>query len=341
MEVLEFLDNSGTTIVKRTPENGDCEVKWGAQLTVRESQEAVFFRDGNVVEVFGSGRHVLDTKNVPLIGKWVTSFAYGPKSPFRAEVYFVGKQLFPNMKWGTKEPILFRDTVLKMVSVRANGAFSIQVADSKLFVNKIVGTMGAVDTARIEDYLRSMILSQLNTVLGQEFTSVFDIPSSFEKLNAAIKEKLGADFAAVGLSLHDFFVNSFSVPDEVQAQINTGTGINALGNMDEFMKYKMAMAMDDVANNPNSTAGSMMGMGTGIGMGYMMPSVMQSATGPAMASFANTGQQQMAQQMGQQTAQPASESPIEKLKKLKELLDMGILTQAEFDDKKKKLLELL
>lgn len=108
MEVIEFLDNSGNTMVKRMPNDGPAEIKWGAQLTVRESQEAVFFRDGKALDVFKPGRHVLQTQNIPLIGKWVTSFGYGPDSPFRAEVYFVGKQLFPNLKWGTKEPILFQ-----------------------------------------------------------------------------------------------------------------------------------------------------------------------------------------------------------------------------------------
>ena len=110
MDVLEFFDDSGKTMVKRLPADGNAEIKWGAQLTVRESQEAVFFRDGKALDVFKAGRHVLQTQNIPLIGKWVTSFGYGPNSPFRAEVYIVGKQLFTNLKWGTREPILFRDS---------------------------------------------------------------------------------------------------------------------------------------------------------------------------------------------------------------------------------------
>ncbi len=116
MEVIEFLDNSGIVLVKRVPENGQLEVKWGSQLTVRESQDAVFFRDGRALDVFGPGRHVLQTQNIPLISKWVTRFGYGPNSPFRAEVVFVGKQLFPNLKWGTREPILFRDSEFNIIS---------------------------------------------------------------------------------------------------------------------------------------------------------------------------------------------------------------------------------
>ncbi|HMZ90328.1 MAG TPA: SPFH domain-containing protein, partial [Chitinophagales bacterium] len=122
MEVIEFLDDSGTVLVKRMPDNGQLEIKWGSQLTVRESQDAVFFRDGKSLDVFTAGRHVLKTQNVPVVGKWVTSFGYGENSPFRAEVLFVGKQLFPNFKWGTKEPILFKDTELQMVRLRSYGS---------------------------------------------------------------------------------------------------------------------------------------------------------------------------------------------------------------------------
>lgn len=132
MEVLEFLDDSGKRMIKRVPDSGGTEIKWGAQLTVRESQEAIFFRDGQAVEVFEPGRYVLKTSNLPVITKWVTSFGYGPESPFLAEVYFVGKQLFTGMKWGTSEPIVFRDEVLKMVRIRSFGSYSIRPKTASL-----------------------------------------------------------------------------------------------------------------------------------------------------------------------------------------------------------------
>ena len=193
MEVLEFLDNSGNIMVKRVPHDGPAEIKYGAQLTVRESQEAVFFRDGKSLDVFTAGRHVLKTQNIPKITKWVTSFGYGQDSPFRSEVYFVGKQLFPNLKWGTGEPILFRDEELKMIRIRSFGSYSIQVSDSLLFVNKVVGTRGVFSNKDITDYLRSIIVSKLTTVLGSELKSVFDMPASFYDLSTIIKSKLQAD----------------------------------------------------------------------------------------------------------------------------------------------------
>jgi membrane protease subunit (stomatin/prohibitin family) len=175
MEVIEFLDDTGNILVKRLPNEGQLEIKWGSQLTVRESQDAVFFRDGRALDVFGPGRHVLQTQNIPVIGKWVTSFGYGPDSPFRAEVLFVGKQLFTNLRWGTREPILFRDSELNAVRLRSFGSYSIQIIDTLLFVNKVVGTQGEFSSDRIKDYLKGIIVSKLNTVIAKELKSGFDI----------------------------------------------------------------------------------------------------------------------------------------------------------------------
>jgi membrane protease subunit (stomatin/prohibitin family) len=325
MEVIEFLDNSGNTMVKRMPNDGPAEIKWGAQLTVRESQEAVFFRDGKALDVFKPGRHVLETQNIPLIGKWVTSFGYGPDSPFRAEVYFVGKQLFTNLKWGTKEPILFRDSELKMIRIRSFGSFSIQISDSLLFLNKIVGTRGVYRNEDIEDYLKSIIVSRLTNIIGDELKTVFDMPSSFDDLSLAARVKLQAEFEGLGLSLHDFYINSISVPDEVQLVIDQRSGMSAIGNMDEFMKYKIALSLENASQNEGTVGGTMgagVGAGMGMGMGFMMPQMIQQSM---MSSMQGGGAEK--------------ESPMDKLKKLKELFDMGIINEEEFTQKKNKLME--
>lgn len=319
MEVLEFLDNSGNLMVRRVPHDGPAEIKYGAQLTVRESQEAVFFRDGKSLDVFTAGRHVLKTQNIPKITKWVTSFGYGEDSPFRSEVYFVGKQLFPNLKWGTSEPILFRDEELKMIRIRSFGSYSIQVSDSLLFVNKMVGTRGVFSNKDITDYLRSIVISKLSTVLGSELKSVFDMPASFDDLSIIIKSKLQAEFSALGLSLHDFYLNSISVPDDVQEMIDQRSGMAAIGNMDEFMKYKVAMSLQDAAQNESGGMGAMVGAGAGLGMGFAMPGMIQQSMVGAMGGG-------------------SGESAMDKLKKLKELLDMEAITKEEFDEKKKELM---
>ena len=321
MEVLEFLDDTGEVMVKRVPDDGPCEIKWGAQLTVRESQDAVFFRDGKALDAFGPGRHVLKTQNIPLITKWVTSFGYGEDSPFRAEVYFVGKQLFSNMKWGTSEPILFRDSELKMVRLRSYGTFSIQVTDSMLFINKIVGTQGLYTFKDIESYLRSIIISKLTAVLGDEMKTVLDMPGSFDDINLILKAKLFQDFEGLGLTLHDSYINAISLPENVQELVDKRSGMAALGNMDEFMKYKVAMSMEDAAKNESGGMGAMVGAGAGLGMGFAMPSMIQQSMAGAT-----------------QGGGGSSSSPLDKLKKLKELLDMEAITQEEYEEKKKELM---
>lgn len=325
MEVIEFLDNSGNTMVKRMPNDGPAEIKWGAQLTVRESQEAVFFRDGKALDVFKPGRHVLETQNIPLIGKWVTSFGYGPDSPFRAEVYFVGKQLFPNLKWGTKEPILFKDTELKMIRIRSFGSFSIQISDSLLFINKIVGTRGTYKNDDIEEYLRNIVISRLTNILGDELKTVFDMPSSFDDLSLAARVKLQTEFDGLGLYLHDFYINSISVPEDVQQVIDQRSGMSAIGNMDEFMKYKIALSLENASQNEGAAGGAVgtgVGAGMGLGMGFMMPQMIQQSMMSSMQG--NSGEK---------------ETPMDKLKKLKELFDMGVITEAEFNEKKAKLMD--
>lgn len=316
MEVLEFLDDSGKVIVKRIPDSGKLEIKWGAQLTVRESQEAVFFRDGRALDVFGAGRHILQTQNIPVVAKWVTSFGYGPTSPFRAEVIFIGKQLFPNLKWGTKEPILFRDNELHAIRLRAFGGFSIRVNDALLFVNKVVGTMGLYTTSVIEDYLKVIIVSKLNVVLGKIHNSVFDIAKNIDQLNLIMRAELEADFSGLGLQLHDIYVQSISVPPEVQKMIDERSGMGAVGNLDSYMKFKLANALDDSANNPNSGSD---GLSTGAGL----------AMGLNMANAINKSMNN----------EPVKEDISDKLKKLKELLDLGAITSDEFDKKKKEILD--
>jgi membrane protease subunit (stomatin/prohibitin family) len=322
MEVLEFLDSTGEIMVKRMPDDGPCEVKWGAQLTVRESQDAVFFRDGKALDVFGPGRHVLQTQNIPKISKWVTSFGYGQDSPFRAEVYFVGKQLFPNMKWGTTEPILFRDSELKMIRIRSFGTFSIQVADSMLFINKVTGTQGLYSNKEIESYLRSIIISKFTAILGDEMKTVFDMPASFDDINLVLKAQLQQDFDGLGLLLHDCYINSISVPDDVQEMIDQRSGMAALGNMDEFMKYKVAMSLEEAAKNEGGGMGAMVGAGAGLGMGFAMPGMIQQSMAGATQGGGGSG----------------AESAMDKLKKLKELLDMEAISKEEYDEKKKELM---
>jgi len=320
MEILEFLDPTGQIMVKRVPDFGDCEIKWGAQLTVRESQTAIFFRDGKALDVFGTGRHVLQTQNIPVITKLVTKLGYGTESPFRSEVYFLNMKLFPNLKWGTREPILFKDSEFQMIRLRSFGIFSIQISNPSLFLNKVVGTKGIYADTDIEDYLKSIILTQLTNVLGNQLKSVFELPKDFNQLSLIVRLSIQQYFDALGLKIHDFLISSISVPEEVQKMIDAKSGMSAIGDMDKFLKFKAAMALEASSNNSNGGASTGVGVGAGMGMGLMLPQMLASSLSIDKSQSNKTI------------------DPLDKLKKLKELLDLGALSQEEYNEKKEKLL---
>lgn len=320
-KVLEFLDNSGKVMVKRLPDDGEFEIAWGSQLIVRESQSAVFFRDGRSLDVFPPGRYVLQTQNLPLLTKTITSLVYGSQSPFRAEVYFINMKLFSNLKWGTKEPILIRDTEFQMIRLRANGIFSIKIHDPTLFLNKIVGTMGLFKDSDIDDYLRNIITTKLTDVLGNTYKTIFDVPKDFNKLSLIIKSSLDLDFEGLGLFLHDFYVNTISLPPNVQEIVDAKASMTAIGNMDTFMQFKAAQSLEKAADNPGGSAAAGVGVGAGMGMGFMLPQMIQKSFNPDKSQ-----------------SNSENDSPFVKIKQLKELLDIGAITKEEFEIKKKELL---
>src|SRR5215212_3246014 len=222
LDVIEFLDPTGQQMVHRVPEGGSGEFRLGSQLIVRESQVAVFFRDGKALDVFGPGRHTLSTQNIPLLAN-LLSIPFGGKSPFRAEVVFVNMADFIGMKWGTPQPVTFRDADLGMVRLRANGTYSMAVADPQQFVNKIVGTQGLYDTNQIADYLRDVIVSRFNDALGTTMKSVLDLPSQYQEIGAAVRAGVMDDFQNLGLQVKQFFITSITPPDEVKKMIDQRT----------------------------------------------------------------------------------------------------------------------
>ena len=267
LEVIEWFDETGQELVHRIPEKGSGEIKFGAQLIVRESQAGVLFYKGKACDAFGPGRHTLKTGNIPVLTK-ILSIPWGMTSPLRAEIYMANMKVFANLKWGTRDPVAFRDSELGLIRLRAHGVFNIQIVQPILFINTLVGTMGRYTTEEIEEYLKRVIISRFNDHLGEHLDSLFNLPGRYDELSLGLQKRLHDDFSHFGLDLRHLYITSITPPSEVQQAIDDKSRLGVIQDLDRLVKMKAAMAMEKAAE-ANGSAGSGMGMG----MGLMMPAM--------------------------------------------------------------------
>ncbi|MBS2035287.1 SPFH domain-containing protein [bacterium] len=267
INVIEWPDTHPDVMVFRWPEHGAGDIKLGSQLTVREGQVAVFFRDGKAMDTFGPGRHTLTTANLPIIEGFIKGFT-GGSNVFSAEVYFISQKVFTDLKWGTPNPIDLKDPDLGWVQLRAFGSFSIRITEPMLFLNSLVGQQRLYTSQALNQYLKGSLRTHLNDLIGTTFESYAKIRSELQELASAMKIKVRNDFGKFGIELIDFFIQDVSVPEEIQEAFRLRAKMGALG-VGNYMQYQAANAMVEMAKNPGG-GGMAMQMGAGLGMGQMV-----------------------------------------------------------------------
>jgi membrane protease subunit (stomatin/prohibitin family) len=267
LENLEWFDNTGQELVHRLPQKGSGEIKYGAQLTVRDSQAAVFFYKGKALDAFGPGRHTLKTANIPILTK-ILSLPWGLSSPLRAEVYFINLKVFTNLKWGTRDPVAFKDSELGLIRLRAFGVFNLQVMQPVLFINNLVGTQGIYTTQEIEEYLNRVIVSRFNDYMGETIDSILNLPARYDELSENMVKRVEKDFSNFGLGLTQLYINAITPPPEVQQAIDDRSRMGVFNDMNKLMQMKAAMAMEKATEAEGGA-----GTGMGMGLGLMMPAM--------------------------------------------------------------------
>jgi len=278
IEVIEWLDNTGNTMLYRFPVQ-DQEIKNGAQLIVRESQTAVFVHEGQIADVFPPGRYTIDGGNTPILSK-LGAWKYGFNSPFKAEVYFLNTKQFTDLKWGTPNPVMMRDSDFGMVRLRAFGIYSIRVADPRAFIKEIAGTNAHFVTEDIEGQLKRTLVSGFSDSLAESKIAALDLASNYDELSKFTRAKLSDEFKSFGLELAKFVVENISLPAEVEAAMDRRTSMGVIGDAQRYTQFQAADAMRDAAQNPGGGAGTGAGLGAGFAIGNAMAGAMANAMRP-------------------------------------------------------------
>src|SRR5438132_5767970 len=283
IEVIEWLDNTGDTMMYRFPVR-DQEIKNGAQLIVRESQAAVFVHEGQIADVFGPGRYSVDGGNTPILTK-LGAWKYGFNSPFKSEVYFVNTKKFTDQKWGTSNPVMMRDTDFGMVRLRAFGIYSMRVGDPRELIKQIAGTNARFVTEDIEGQLRRTLVSGFSDAMAESKIAALDLASNYDELGQIARTKLNDEFKSLALELTKFVVENISLPQEVEAAMDKRTSMGVIGDVGRYAQFQAADAMRDAAQNPSGGAG----LGAGLGAGFAVGNAMAGAMSDAMRRTSEAG----------------------------------------------------
>ncbi|MCI0420406.1 MAG: SPFH domain-containing protein [Acidobacteria bacterium] len=327
IDVIQWTESSDGVLAYRYPMQ-DFEIQYGASLTVRESQMAVFVNEGTVADVFGPGRYKLTTQTLPLLTNlmnWDKLF----ESPFKSDVYFFSTRLQLNQKWGTANPITIRDKEFGAVRLRAFGIYSYKIFDPRAFHVHVSGTREQYTVTDLDGQLRNTIVASISDLFAQSGIPFLDMAANQDEFGNQIKLKLDPEFKRLGLGVDTLQVQNLSLPDELQKVLDQRIGMGLIGDMTRYTQYQTAQSIPIAAANEGGLAGAGAGIGAGLTIGQTMASAMTS-------SMANPAQPQ--------GAKPAPEPAAEVtalLERLHDLMTKGVLSKEEFEAKKAELLKKL
>ena len=335
IDVIDWTEDANGVLAWRFP-MADREIQTGAQLTVRESQAALFVNEGTAADAFGPGLYTLNTRTLPLLTNlknWDKLF----QSPFKSDVYFFSTRLQVDQRWGTPQPVTLRDKDFGAIRVRAFGNYSWRVADPKLFQQQVSGTRGTYTVDEIDGQLRGLMLQHLSDAVAQSGIPFLDLAANQVEFATQIKTAVAPAFANLGLALDAVTVQNVSLPDELQKILDQKIGMGMVGqNMGQFMQYQTAQSIPTLAQaagdggGGGGIAGSAVGLGAGVALGQVLAGNLAQGLGTGGGAAAPAG-----------GAQPPVQDVMALIEKLGELKAKGILTDEEFAAKKTELLKKL
>ncbi|MBS0125592.1 SPFH domain-containing protein [Thetidibacter halocola] len=270
IDVIHWTDDTRDTMVWRFEREGH-EIKYGAKLTVREGQAAVFVHEGQLADVFTPGLYMLETNNMPILTS-LQHWDHGFQSPFKSEIYFVSTARFTNLKWGTKNPIMMRDPEFGPVRIRAFGTYAVKVADPALFMREIVGTDGEFTMDEISFQIRNIIVQEFSKAIAKSGIPILDMAANTDEVGKLVAKAIDPAIRAYGLTVPELYIENISLPPEVESALDARTSRGIAGNLDEHMKWRAAEAMGS-----GGAMDSAMGMGMGAAMGAGMAGQMGMA----------------------------------------------------------------
>ncbi len=262
IDVIHWVDDTRDTMVWRFERQGHA-IKYGAKLTVREGQSAVFIHEGQLADVFGPGLYVLETNNMPILTT-LQNWDHGFQSPFKSEIYFVNTTRFNDQKWGTKNPIMCRDPEFGPVRLRTYGTYSMRVSDPGRFMTEIVGTDGEFTADEISFQIRNIIVQEFSRMIAGSGIPVLDMAANTADLAKLVATAIAPKIAEYGLSLPEFYVENISLPEEVEKALDKRTSIGIVGDLNKYMQFNAAEGMS--APDGAAAGGMAAGMGAGIGL---------------------------------------------------------------------------